>query len=381
MLKRSSLCAGALIAVCATSSMAVAETGWQQRIVPDTRPAEGASKDQKAAPQRPSAKVKSQPIDPKVAPATPLSGGAGSHFKPGKATLGPATTSIASAAVPTAGDDPAYEAFDQGKYLTALDLAQKAAQKGDPQAHTLIARINAEGLGVPKDLALAARWYAKGAELGDTEAQFGLGVLYAEGQGVERNYTEAARLFEIVAAKGHPLANYNLGLLFLRGRGKPENPRRAFAHILYAAEKGVVSAQYDLGTLYTTGTGTEPNAFDAAKWFGKAAAAGHTDAEIEYAVILFKGHGVPPDQKKGAQYFRQAAEKGVPTAQNRLARCYANGAGVGLDLVEAAKWHGLAKDGGIEDPTLDQMLAKLSRADRDKARRAADEWRERAMIE
>jgi TPR repeat protein len=386
-LGRRTATAGMLVlASVAHGPAALAETSaWQQRIVPETRPVEGtaATKQLKASPAKPSAKVKSQTVDPKALPSTPLvSPGFDLRPKSAKQSLGPATTqTLASNAISEGGGDPAYEAFDQGKYLTALDLAQKAAQNNDPQAHTLIARIYAEGLGVPKDMALAARWYAKGAELGDTEAQFGLGILYAQGQGVEKNYVAAAQLFEKVAATGHALANYNLALLFLRGQGKPENPRRAFAHMTYAAEKGVVSAQYDLGTLYTTGTGTDPNAFEAAKWFGKAAAAGHTDAEVEYAVILFKGHGVPPDQKKGAYLFRQAAEKGVPIAQNRLARCYAFGAGVPMSLVEAAKWQQLAKGGGFEDEVLDKMLTKLSRADRDKARREADEWRERTLIE
>ena len=49
------------------------------------------------------------------------------------------------------GEDAAYEAFDQGKYLTALDLAPKAAEKGDPQAHTLVGRIYAEGYGAPQE--------------------------------------------------------------------------------------------------------------------------------------------------------------------------------------------------------------------------------------
>jgi len=283
-------------------------------------------------------------------------------------------------ALPT-GDDAAYEAFDQGKYLTALDLAQKAAEKGDPQAHTLVGRIYAEGVGVPQNLALAARWYARAAELSDVEGAFAYGVMLAKGQGVQKDLEAAGRMFEAAAARRHPLANYNLALLFLSGQGKPENPYRAFGHMLFAAESGVAAAQYDLGNLYATGTGVDPpNAFEAAKWIGKAAAAGHTDAQVEYAVLLFRGHGVPPDQKHGAQLFRFAAEKGVIVAQTRLARCYANGAGVDKDLVQAAKWHLIAKAAGGEDESLDKLLAKLSKADRTKAEKGAEEWRDRTQI-
>src|SRR6185295_5911025 len=106
-------------------------------------------------------------------------------------------------------------------------------------------------------------------------------------------------------------------------------------------------------------------------WIGKAAAAGHAEAQVDYAVMLFQGRGVQPDQKRGAEYFRSAAERGLAVAQNRLARCYAHGAGVEMNVVEAAKWHLLAKAGGIEDESLEKVLAKLSKADKTKAQQAA----------
>jgi uncharacterized protein len=380
---------------------AAAETSsWSGRV---DGPAEAVSK--RLAPAKPATPgtqvktIKTVPSTPAEQPAIapPALIGSQSPFAPSaaagtqapfetqpKPTL-PAAASAAGAseyakAQPT-GDDAAYEAFDQGKYLTALDLAQKAAAKGDPQAHTLVGRIYAEGVGVPQNLSLAAQWYARAAELGDVEGAFAYGVMLAKGQGVQKDMEAAARMLEAAAARRHPLANYNLALLFLSGEGKPENPYRAFGHMLFAAEAGVAAAQYDLGSLYATGTGVDPpNAFEAAKWIGKAAAAGHTDAQVEYAVLLFRGHGVPPDQKHGAQLFRAAAEKGVAIAQNRLARCYANGAGVDKDLVQAAKWHVIAKAAGGEDETLDKLVAKLSKADRAKAEKAADEWRDRTQI-
>ena len=359
---------------------AAAETSsWSGRV---DSPAEAIPK--RPAPAKPATPGTQVKII-KTVPNTPSAAGTQAPFDTQLKPSLPATASAAGAseyakARPT-GDDAAYEAFDQGKYLTALDLAQKAAEKGDPQAHTLVGRIYAEGVGVPQNLALAAQWYQRAAELGDVEGAFAYGVMLAKGQGVQKDLEAAARMFEAAAARRHALSNYNLALLFLSGEGKPENPYRAFGHMLFAAEAGVAAAQYDLGNLYATGTGVDPpNAFEAAKWIGKAAAAGHTDAQVEYAVLLFRGHGVPPDQKHGAQLFRAAAEKGVVVAQTRLARCYANGAGVDKDLVQAAKWHLIAKAGGGEDEALDKLVAKLSKADRAKAEKAAEEWRDRTQI-
>jgi TPR repeat protein len=60
---------------------------------------------------------------------------------PAPATRTGAQSTYAKPAAP--GGDAPYEAFDLGHYLTALDLSKKAAEKGDPQAHTLIGRIYA----------------------------------------------------------------------------------------------------------------------------------------------------------------------------------------------------------------------------------------------
>lgn len=358
--------------------LAAQTSSWQQRIDAPDLP---------AAPKSTPKGVKSQQVAPTPPKAVVLPGLPVPQPKAGSTqTLGPSTVPTESLQTKSPGGDPAYEAYDQGKYLTALQLAEKQAAAGEPQAHTLIARIHGEGLGVPRSYGKAVEWYTKGAALGDIESSFGLGMLYVQGAGVAKSYDEAAKHFEKAAMKGHPLANYNLALLFLKGQGKSENPQRAFKHIEYAAEKGVVSAQYDLGTMMTTGVGVEANAFEGAKWIGRAARAGHPEAEIEYATILFKSDEQDTKkraelEKEGARLFRSAADKGFAVAQNRLARCYAHGKGVAKDMIEAAKWYFIANAGGVEDATLEPLVAKMARADRQKAEQAAADWRDRSQVQ
>ena len=348
-------------------------SGWQQRLSPAPKPAPKAG-----------TKVRSSKVDPAQAPKAALGHPAAAASRP---SLGPTTSPTRSDAAASApGSDAAYEAFDQGKYLTALALAAKQAEAGDAIAHTLVARIHAEGLGVPQDAKLAAQWYARGAELGDPEAALGLGTLYARGDGVAQDYGKAAELFEKAAAKGHAEAAYNLALLFLAGKGKAELPQRGFMLMTYAAEKGVTAAMYDLGTLYATGTGTTANVFEAAKWIGKAANEGYPEAEVEFAVILLKDHDVPADQReklrrRGFELLSSASRKGLIVAQNRLAHCYDQGIGTAKNPLEAAKWHLVAKAGGYEDAGLDKLVAGLSPADRRKATAAAAEWREQMLLE
>lgn len=276
------------------------------------------------------------------------------------------------------GDEAPYIAFDQGQYLTAAKLAREAATKGDPQAHTLMGRLYAEGLGVSKDLSTAIKWYAHGDELGDVQSTFALAVLLAEGRGVKKDRKLSAELFEKAARQGHPQANYNLGLLFMKGDGKPQNPYRAAMHIRYAAEKGVAVAQYDLASMYQNATGVEPSALEAARWLSKAAEQGMPEAQFDYAVVLLRGLGLTKDEPKAIPYLHTAAQKGLVAAQNRLAHVYAQGVGVKKDPKEAAKWRFIAQAGGLKDEELDAFVEKLPRAQRLAAQQAAMEWREDA---
>src|SRR5439155_25716588 len=100
----------------------------------------------------------------------------------------------------------------------------------------------------------------------------------------------------------------------------------------------------------------------------------------DYPVMPSQARGVPPDQTQGAPRSRPAAGRGLSVAQNRLAGCYAHGAGVEMNVVEAAKWHLIAKAAGLADESLDKIVAKLSKADRAKAEKAADDWRDRSLI-
>ncbi len=324
-----------------------------------------------------------RPPKPVPAPA-PLSGDQLSRFSTQK-PVSAGTGGLAGTSVPKSnpGNDAAYDAFEQGRYLEAQALAVEADKRNEPQAATLLGRLFQDGLGVKQDKVLAATWFRRAAELGDTEGTFAFAVMLAEGDGIQKNRAGAAQLFETAASKGHVLANYNLALLYLRGDGKPENPDRAAQHLRYAAEQGIAQAQYDLATLYATGAGQtiQANATESATWLERAAEQGLAEAELEFGVSLFLGRGVEPSKSRGMLFFKSAAEKGVAAAQNRLARCYALGLGTEVNLLEAAKWHTIAQRQGLNDDGLDKALVKLSKADRATATRLADDWVDRQALQ
>lgn len=281
-------------------------------------------------------------------------------------------TPLGKTLVTPTGDNAAYIAFDQGQYITALKLAEKQAKKNDPQAHTLLGRLYAEGLGVPRNELTAAKWYRRGAELGDVEAMFAFGVILASGTAVKKNPEGAATMFERAARKGHAYAHYNLALQFLSGKGKPENPFRASQHLEFAARKGIAEAQYDLAALYQKGHGVRADAYKAALWLRQAADRGMAAAQYEYATVLLRGRGLNEDRPKLLGLLRSAALKGVAGAQNRLANVYAVGVkGISKSEFDAAKWRYVAQANGIKDKPLDKVIAAYPKAVRTKARQAA----------
>jgi len=371
-----------VVALGGAGGTADAETSsWTSRVIPQQPEAK--------APARPPAnQIRRNSVPgPAATPTAPRGAPTPSGGDPptaGAQRVGPPpglAAPLGKITAPVSGDNAAFEAFEQGQYLTAKRLAEAAAEKGDPAAHTLIGRLLAEGLGVPKDEPLAARWYARAADLGDVEGAFALAVLMAEGRVVTKDRLIAAELFEKAALKGHAFAHYNLALLFLRGDGKPENPHRAGLHLRYAAEQGIAAAQFDLATLYLTGHGVKADAYEASRWLARAAEQGYVAAELEYAVLLLKGGGLNADLPKAVDYLKRAAGKGVAAAQNRLAHAYLAGVpGLPADPVEAQTWRILAREGGLADEALDALLAKRPRSERQRAEVAAQEMRERSTV-
>ena len=60
----------------------------------------------------------------------------------------------------------------------------------------------ANGMGMERNAAEAAKWYAVAAEQGHAQAQFFLGLLYANGDGIPADAEQARVWFSRAAAQG-----------------------------------------------------------------------------------------------------------------------------------------------------------------------------------
>ena len=111
----------------------------------------------------------------------------------------------------------AFSATERGDYASALELWEPLAHSGVARAQNNVGACFAEGLGVEKDLKLAARWLALGAEAGDPVGQRNLAALYFKGDGVEQDYARAAELYWAAAEAGDGPAQDMLSWMLIEG--------------------------------------------------------------------------------------------------------------------------------------------------------------------
>jgi hypothetical protein len=123
-----------------------------------------------------------------------------------------------------AGWDEADAALRQGDLATSTQALHALAEQGDVSAQSHLGVRYANGLGVPRDLTEALKWFRKAAEQGNAVAQSRLGNMYANGVGgLPQDHKEAARWLRKAAEQGHDVAQSKLGVMYARGRGVPQD--------------------------------------------------------------------------------------------------------------------------------------------------------------
>lgn len=166
---------------------------------------------------------------------------------------------------------------DQGvRWLAA------AAERGDVDAAVTLADfLSRSGAEFQAE---AARWHRHAAELGDALSMARIARLLADGTGLPADaqasedwYRRAADAFAKAAEADDafaPFAMCQLAELSLRGHGVPQDTARAVALYERAAETGHHWAMLALGTLYERGDGVARDRQRALHWLQRAVAAG-----------------------------------------------------------------------------------------------------------
>ena len=82
----------------------------------------------------------------------------------------------------------------------------------------------------------------KAADQNDALVQYNLGVCYANGEGVAKDAAEAAKWYRMAAEQNYPNAQYNLGVCYADGQGVAKDAAAATKWYRKAAEQRLASA-------------------------------------------------------------------------------------------------------------------------------------------
>ncbi|MEK9685529.1 MAG: tetratricopeptide repeat protein [Rhodospirillaceae bacterium] len=116
------------------------------------------------------------------------------------------------------------KAYKKRDYQTALKEWMPLASKGNVLAQYNLAMMHRLGLGVPKDLTEAVKWYQLAAANGDVRSQYTLGTLYQfPKHGLISDYKKAISFYRSAAKQGHSNAQRNLGIMYWKGLGITKN--------------------------------------------------------------------------------------------------------------------------------------------------------------
>ncbi|GJD50993.1 hypothetical protein OPKNFCMD_3744 [Methylobacterium crusticola] len=240
-----------------------------------------------AAPPPPADPVTTQALDAKAASPTetaeakPPAPPEKPTAAPEKAIGAPEKEPARAAARPLPRvSDMAALGTDLAGIPASLAALRQAASEGDGAAVYELAGRAAEGRGMGRDPALAAKLFDRLAALGYAPAQYRLGSQYEKGLGVVRDQAKARLWYGRAAEQGHARAMHNLAVMMAESGGAGAKPDYAAAANWFkrAADHGVRDSQYNLAVLLARGLGIAQNLPQAYGWFSAAAAQGDDDA-------------------------------------------------------------------------------------------------------
>jgi TPR repeat protein len=297
----------------------------------------------------------------------------------------------------------------------ALDLLRLAADRGSPEAASLLAdllhggvfgapdeaeaarrlRLRAAGLGQarlihemamslaagrngPPDELGAAGWFARLADpdvILARRSQLGLGLGLLEEGGPDRA-GEAWRWIARAASLGDPEAAGMLASALEPGGALPGDASAAADWRRRAEAAGIRERHYQGAEAELAGqiSGDPLWAADGARLHGEAAARGHPVSQLRLALGLLLDNR----PEEAVLWLARAAESGLPDAQNLLGALHGAGQGVPRDPAEAARWYRLAAEAGLPDAQyrLGRALSEGDGVPRDEAEGA--EWLRKA---
>lgn len=243
--------------------------------------------------------------------------------------------------------EEARQAYLNGEYAQALQIARDLANAGDALGLNMMGSIYEQGYGVEADPARAIAYYEESIRLGEVRAMANLGDLYLQGwEGQDPLPELAIPLLEQARDLGNTGALNTIGTAHLRGHYGAPDPLRAMEFYRRAHEAGHADATANLAWLSYEGEGVPVDHDRARRLFLEAHARGGPVWATEYLGDMWRlGEGGPEDLSEAVRYYEAAAERGSAYAANWLGYYYDNGlAGLPVDHERAIELFTLAAE-------------------------------------
>jgi hypothetical protein len=226
-----------------------------------------------------------------------------------------------------------------GSHAEAGTLLRDASEQGSGEASHLVGLLHHLGLGVPVDLAEAARWYLLALDQGYLPSVADLLAVRSAGAAADVDLGPVIAALERRIERGDPAAAYFLGLVLLEKGGARRDPERAALLLQQAADAGSAAAAARLGIFHAAGEGDgTPDYAAAARWYEIAAAAGDRPSRYNLAFLHLQGIGVPRNPERAVALLSRLADDGFAPAAEALCAQYGAGKHLPADAAAAERW-------------------------------------------
>lgn len=180
---------------------------------------------------------------------------------------------------------------------------------------------------------------------GDKVAQFQVGVMFERGMSINKNEAEAAGWYEKSAKQGYVDAQYNLGIMYASGRGVQQNDSLAIMWLGLAAKQGDNEARKVLLALIDEKVPTVKA--DKVSAAGSVNTAGETQS-IAPVTLVCKDRSIVCSRHGGEGECIPYKTKTVLTSTEKRGSYYKISG-----VVENRKWKGYAKEGWVEESSVE----------------------------
>ena len=184
----------------------------------------------------------------------------------------------------------------------------KSAEAGFPPAYNCLGDCHFYGIGTPKNVDEAVRWFTKAASNGDADASFKLGCIFEGEMGVAKDESLSYKMYMQAAMAGVPEAQFRIGTLAYEGR--IEGGKKGAAKWFALCEESIPIAKFNLATMYYSGDGVDKDLEKAFGLYLQLGESGDPDALFQIGKMYIGGEGVETDPQKGFEYIAKAANAG-----------------------------------------------------------------------